>query len=51
MMGNYRPSDMMNTYQSYTGMSPYQMGRHLDGVLPQDRMNFYRQDIPKNTMF
>lgn len=51
IMGDYRPPNKMNTYQQYTGMSPYQMGNHLDGILMHDRANFYRQGIPNDTMF
>jgi len=40
IMGNFSPSQM-NALQAYTGMSAPQMAKHMKGVLPSDRQNFY----------
>ena len=41
IMGNYRPSSYMNTFQGYTGEGDGQRIRHLDNVPKNLRANFY----------
>ncbi len=42
MMGNYRPDNMMNTFQQYTGMGREQYNNHIGGISRDLRSNFYK---------
>ncbi len=41
IMGNFRPPAQMSYAQSYTGLSPDQMARHMANIPPSLRDGFY----------